>query len=113
MPALEACLGTSLELPAYSTQHFHCRRWRAVHRATHQHLTAYCTALTTLSTNGAPFGVPSPVTLSQPGPVVSDESVPNENTAHAVELLWNNALTKSFVFCKGSTSAAALSNVGA
>ena len=62
--------------------------------------------------NAAPFGVPSPVTLSQPGPVVSDESVPNVNTSQRVEvLLWNNALTNNFVFSKGCAKAAALSNV--
>src|ERR1043166_1577023 len=34
-------------------------------------------------TNAAPFGVPTPVTLSHPGVTVSDESVPNVSTNQA------------------------------
>ena len=49
--------------------------------------------------NGKPFGVPNPVTLSHPGPVVSDESVPKTNTSQRVEEeLWKSALTKFVVF---------------
>jgi hypothetical protein len=36
-------------------------------------------------TKFTPFGVPTPVTLSQPGPVVSDVSVPKVRTNHRVE----------------------------
>jgi|SRR5579864_6961917 len=35
--------------------------------------------------NGKPFGVPKPVTLSHPGPVVSNESVPKTKTSQRVE----------------------------
>ena len=49
--------------------------------------------------NGKPFGVPNPVTLSHPGPVVSDESVPKTKTSQRVEEeLWKSALTKFVVF---------------
>ena len=48
---------------------------------------------TTCWMNGTASGVPTPVTLSQPGPVVSDESVPKVNTSQRVEdALWNRAL---------------------
>ncbi len=36
-------------------------------------------------TNACPLGVPTPVTLSQPTAVVSEESVPNVSTSHRVE----------------------------
>ena len=46
-----------------------------------------------------PFGVPKPVTLSHPGPVVRDESAPKTKTSQRVEVeLWNSALTKLIVF---------------
>lgn len=51
-----------------------------------------------------PFGVSNPKTLSQPGPVARDESVPNAKTSQRVdEELWNNALTDraSFVAANG------------
>src|SRR5215831_6374049 len=32
-----------------------------------------------------PFGVPTPVTLSHPGPTIREESVPNVTTNHRVE----------------------------
>ena len=59
--------------------------------------------------NDMPFGVPSPVTLSQPGPVASEESVPNVNTSQRVdEELWNSALTNRIVGGWGPAKAAAL-----
>src|SRR5271154_6388542 len=62
--------------------------------------------------NAEPFGVPRPVTLSQPGPVAREESVPKVKTSQRVDaVLWNNALTNSFVFSKGCARADALSNV--
>ena len=46
----------------------------------------------------SPFGVPNPVTLSHPGPVVSDVSVPKTKTSQRVEEeLWKSALTKFVV----------------
>ena len=43
-------------------------------------------AATTALMNANPFGVPKPVTLSHPGPVVRDESVPKTNTSQRVEV---------------------------
>ena len=43
-------------------------------------------AATAALMNANPFGVPKPVTLSHPGPVVRDESVPNTNTSQRVEV---------------------------
>lgn len=36
-------------------------------------------------TNACPFGVPTPVTLSQPTAVVTEESVPKLRTSHLVD----------------------------
>jgi hypothetical protein len=53
----------------------------------------YFESATTCLMNGTAFGVPRPVTLSHPGPVVSDESVPKVNTSQRVDAaLWNSAL---------------------
>src|SRR5277367_723338 len=63
-----------------------------------------------------PLGVPRPVALSQPGPVVSDESVPNVKTSQRVEVeLWKSALMnpKRETFSSGCAKNCALSNVGA
>ena len=50
--------------------------------ASRERVRAYCaTAVTKFSASG----VPTPVTLSQPGPVTSDESVPNVMTNQRVE----------------------------
>jgi hypothetical protein len=73
---------------------------------------SYLSAFKTALMNAEPFGVPRPVTLSQPGPVVRDESVPKVKTSQRVDaVLWNNALTNSFVLSKGCARAEALSNV--
>src|SRR5580692_351598 len=73
---------------------------------------AYFSAFKTALMNAEPFGVPRPVTLTQPGPVVSDESVPKVNTSQRVDaVLWNNALINSFVFSRGCARADALSTV--
>ena len=54
-------------------------RWG--HRPLH-----YCAAAaTTALMKAEPLGVPNPVTLSQPGPVIRDESVPKVNTSQRVE----------------------------
>ena len=48
--------------------------------------------------NVAPFGLPKPVTLSQPGPVDREESVPKVMTYQLVEEgLWYSALTNRVV----------------
>jgi len=47
--------------------------------------TRYGTAATTSFTKVSPFGVPRPVTLSHPRPVVNDESVPKVRTNQRVE----------------------------
>src|SRR5580704_19540670 len=73
---------------------------------------AYLSAFKTALMNAEPFGVPRPVTLSQPGPVVRDESVPKVNTSQRVDVeLWNNALINRVVFCRGFARAEALSRV--
>src|SRR5271170_3411467 len=46
----------------------------------------YLDSATTCATNGTALGVPRPVTLSHPGPVVSDESVPKVKTSQRVEV---------------------------
>ena len=60
------------------------------------HPRVYLTAFTTLLMNVNPFGVPRPVTLSQPGPVAKEESVPKVNTSQRVDdELWNICAYKS------------------
>src|SRR5262249_28966362 len=72
----------------------------------------YFAACITALMNFMPFGVPKPVTLSQPAPVVSEESVPNVSTSHLVDdgLLYR-ALTYR-VTGPGAASASGLSNTG-
>src|SRR5271168_4051422 len=47
---------------------------------------SYLSAFRTALMNAEPFGVPRPVTLSQPGPVVREESVPKVNTSQRVDV---------------------------
>lgn len=64
-------------------------------------------AAATAVTKLAPFGVPKPVTLSHPGPVVSELSVPKVSTFQRVEIPLNSALTYSVVLPKGAASESA------
>jgi len=77
-------------------------RWKSRMTCLHRSVLAqphFVAAATTALMKVNPFGVPRPVTLSHPGPVVSDESVPKTKTSQRVELeLWKSALTKFAVF---------------
>ena len=55
-----------------------------------------------------PLGVPNPVTLSHPGPVVREESVPNEIPYQRVVDPWYMELRKLTVFSKGAITSAAV-----
>ena len=53
----------------------------------------------------APLGVPNPVTLSHPGAVVSDESVPNVSAYQRLVTPWYSRLMNGAVISIGGTSA--------
>ena len=63
-------------------------------------------------TKFSPFGVPNPVTLSHPGPVVSEVSVPNVRTYQRDESPLNSVLTYSVVLPRGAASASGVSKTG-